>query len=379
MAFLDVLGAIATPVTSLVGGVFNMIEGSNNRDFNEDMQYQSQDFQREMFAKQNAEYDRRFQKQIDYNNPKNIMSLNAQAGINPIFGTGGNSGQTFGAPDPSVQSPPSSVTPPYVNMSASGDLSTTLEKIGSFVGNLAKARKDVAEGTSISKLMDGQVENLRLSNAIKNQELIGQEIDNVIKGNTGLKKALMDIRLAQSQVNLNTFLGYESESKKELIDWQSFAEQAKIKLSQAEYLKIMQLLPLEIKNQEEYTNVLREEGKKYRAEGTQAYAAAELSSAQARTENDLRKWKVENLRLENEGKSVSNVFASASQEDKLKIIKANLSEAQFEARMAEIRKMDMEGYSALHRLLFSETHQGGDFKKAANLMQKQVFRDALGL
>ena len=167
MGFWDILGKIASPVTTIAGGIMNMVDSSDNRHFNEDMQYQSQDFQREMFAKQNAEYDRRFQKQIDYNDPRAIASRFSQAGLNPIFGVGGNTGQTFGAPDPSVQSPPSPVTPPYVNMTASGDLATSLEKMGSFVSSLAAARKNVAEGTSIAKLLDGQIENQQLSNLLQ--------------------------------------------------------------------------------------------------------------------------------------------------------------------------------------------------------------------
>lgn len=122
--FWSKLGDALNPV-NWIGSAFNMgstaMTNAQNRKINQDniaaaynMQDKANDFSREMFVAQNQEYDRRFQKESDYNSASSQRERLEAAGLNPyLMMDGGSAGvgssTPASAPSGAAGSVPSSI------------------------------------------------------------------------------------------------------------------------------------------------------------------------------------------------------------------------------------------------------------------------------
>lgn len=319
MSLLGV-AAIVAAGSALVSGVVSSV--SSNRAINQNQENfgTSMDFQREMFEKENQEYDRRFNLQADYNDPRNVAARLASIGVNPIsYYTGSSSGAVLGAPSPSVQGAPSAPAAPYVDPNNS-PTATMIKSVGDFVGNLAGAFKDTALGSQTSKMTDPLIQQTIAQTIQSRQEAIGKEISNIIQSKTGLSKAYLELSVMSSVVNLNNIRGEESKEQAVLLKFQQFTEQCKAELSTAEYAKIMSLLPQQIANEKALNQVYRSQSEANRASAAESSAGARLKNEQATSEKVLRDYDV-------------NLKKWQSQEAAKR---CNLSEVEFRQRLAEL-------------------------------------------
>lgn len=277
---------IASAGAAAVGGVASAVSSSSAARKNREMHSEALQFQQNMFEQQNEEYDRRFAKETEYNDPQKVMSRNFEAGINPIFGLGGSTTTSFGAPSPSVQSPPSPPQSPYTNLSGSGDLGSVLEKVGSFVSNVAGAFKDTAEGNKVANTTAGFVNNVELQNRLLAAQHYGKSLENLVAEKTSLKSALNNLAIQRSELQLNILKGFNIEEDTLLKQFQQFTEQCKQNMSQAEYARFVSMTPIILSNEKALLQV-------YRSQASMYSASADLSNAEAakaRQETKTEEW-----------------------------------------------------------------------------------------
>lgn len=255
MAFLDVLGAIASPVSSVVSGIFGKKSQDSANKTNIQLAQMNNEWSEKMMDKQNRLNIEQWKREADYNtemwnktNEYNSASNQAkrlrEAGLNPaLMMSGGTAGMAQGASTPSgssvgMPSPSQATVQPYDYTSmgqAVGQgvqLAAMLARNSAEVNNLttqsevakAKARAEIAKMAEETRNMKFKNEvnditkDLQLTQMNENylqtvqQRVIGEEQEKLTRMNRLLASKELavfedrlkaDIAVMASQVDLN--------------------------------------------------------------------------------------------------------------------------------------------------------------------------------
>lgn len=257
MNFLDVLGAIASPVSSVVSGIFGKKSQDSANKTNIQLAQMNNDWSEKMMDKQNRLNIEQWKREADYNtemwnktNEYNSASNQAkrlrEAGLNPaLMMSGGTAGMAQGASTPSgssvgMPSPSQAAVQPY-DYSSMGqavgqgiELAAMLARNSAEVNNLttqsvvakAKARAEIAKMAEETRNMAFKNEinditkDLQLTQMNENylqtvqQRALGEEQEKLTRMNRLLaskelaafdERLRADIAVMASQVELNNF------------------------------------------------------------------------------------------------------------------------------------------------------------------------------
>ena len=188
MAFLDVLGAIASPVASLIGAgtsAINMNQQKKLMQQNNEFQAAENQKNREW---QSQEWTRQFDLTNAYNDPTAIVGRLQNAGLNPaqvMSGTGSSSAvshATPSAPSGGVSATPS---PDYSGVITSGFQS--MQQIANSIKMLTEAKKTAKETPYVGAMLDSQIQ-LNLAKFENEQAKADfQRLQNQIEGALGFQ------------------------------------------------------------------------------------------------------------------------------------------------------------------------------------------------
>lgn len=268
---------------------------------------------RNQFDLQNAWNEQMYQK---YQSPKAVVSQNVAAGLNPAALNGVNNGVSANSMGGSSASMPPQISPTSFNSNASpmgvpqgmsgrGD---SIAEIGSFLRDVAEAKKKGVETDQLEKLFDYELEERALR--IFGQRLTNDSIAlaNYVANNTKdvkVRKATHElVKLISETENIDQ----DTQLKFEQM-WNQRSEYllnvAKARLSDKEY----ELLEFKVNNmQEEFKTTMAN----IRADTAKKNSETKLNNALRETENQLREGKVTCQEL---GNSLSRIGVEMSYND----------------------------------------------------------------
>lgn len=261
------------------------IDNANN--YNRSMDFNAQEAQKAR-EYESQEWDRRFKIESEYNSPTAQVGRLAEAGLNAqsLYGDSGNAGQVFGVNSPNVPAPAAAPAAPYSQQNVS-NMTDVVNSISNLVGAAAGAFRNTKEGESIAATIDGMVKNLELRNTAQALDNANKEIENTIKGQTGLLSAWTDIKLKFTDMQMHAAMGKAYDSEALLNDAQRFLADAEKKLKDKELEKLTAIMPYVIQGAQMNVQVLKserdrnnDEGYKFRNEGDEANARKNLVNVQ---------------------------------------------------------------------------------------------------
>ena len=282
MAFLDVLGAIASPVASLIGAgtsAFNLSQQKKLMQQNNEFQAAENQKNREW---QSEEWTRQFDLTNAYNDPTEVVKRLNGAGLNPaqvMSGASSSSAISHATPTAPSGGVSASPSPDYSGIITSGFQS--MQQIANSIKMLTEAKKTAKETPYVESLLDSQLqlnvakfENEQAKADYQKLQTQFEQIFGTERRSQELKKLVNETLLADQEArlkgaqielidveklekNMNALVAYAEKNKKE-------AEAARIKA------------------------LIEPEIALLKAQASQASANAGLANAQALTENQLR-------------------------------------------------------------------------------------------
>lgn len=239
-----------------------------------------------------------FAMQNQWNSPLNQVRLLNQAGINPnsVFAGQGQvaSNQT---PQPSSSVAPPVINPtPYANSASPIGLPQGLSgrgiaELGSFVRDLAEARKAGAETSRLEQTLNEYIENLRLDNEAKRMT------NDVYRSTKNLKiaQAFADFAHTWSEVSVNN-------AETALKQKQAFTEAAKKfmyeqqgKLNEKQKEQLQKVIDNYEDDLHKKWSVYDSEVRRNDADATNSRAQAEKAKQEAITESEGREYKITDM------------------------------------------------------------------------------------
>lgn len=361
MSFLSVLGAIANPLSSLIGAGTSALQMNQQKQ----LMQQNQEFQSAENQKnrdwQSEEWTRQFDLTNAYNDPTAVVSRLQQAGLNPAqVMSGGAAGSaatashaTPSAPSGGVSASPS---PDYSGIITSGFQS--MQQVANTIKMLTEAKKTAKETPYVGALLDSQIqlnlakfESEQAKTEYQKLQTQFEQIFGTEMRSKELAKLMSDTLLADQEARLKG-------AQVELIDVEkleksmnALAAYAESNKKQAEADRVRALIEPEIAL--------------FRAQANQANASAAHSSALAATENALRGLK-KGL-AENELR-----FNTETYYDRIDKLREELGEIIIKNDKAkEILQQlkfatNIQQYDYLWKQLLSVMHTGSDLGVAAS-------------
>ena len=155
-----------------------------------DMQWNSQNFERQMFEKemqfQREQYDYEFEKEAEYNDPSAQMERLIAAGLNPyMMLDGGNAGHV----DASASSGASASAPSY-QLTDQNKVAQMLGAAGNLIGGVGSVATDAAEVAMGFKSLKNDTNLKSAQVGLMQTDMQGKEIDNMYKH----QSYLLDLR-----------------------------------------------------------------------------------------------------------------------------------------------------------------------------------------
>lgn len=252
------------------------------------MNQDNQKFQQDLANRQFTEAQRQFDYNAYMNSIQGRVDNARQAGINPLVALGmGNSSQSVSpSMSPSASIPSYSSTPsPSIPYAPSAP--TNIESLARAYESLTKGGLNTAESSSISEKLPHEIESLMLSNE-------GQDIMNTLNDiEVYVKDKVKDTRVKQAtQDYLNSKAMY----------WLYSQQEDESKARESYYKSEAALAVIEEKSKDAQLKLFLEYGEKQiqsfiknlNARTSAAYATANYNNALAKTENDIREFKVAN-------------------------------------------------------------------------------------
>ena len=286
MAFLDVLGAIASPVASLIGAgtsAINMNQQKKLMQQNNEFQAAENQKNREW---QSQEWTRQFDLTNAYNDPTAIVGRLQNAGLNPaqvMSGTGSSSAvshATPSAPSGGVSATPS---PDYSGVITSGFQS--MQQIANSIKMLTEAKKTAKETPYVGAMLDSQIQ-LNLAKFENEQAKADfQRLQNQIEGALGFQVRSKELAKLVSETLLADQEAKLKGAQIELIDVEKLEKQMHALVSYCEANKKQA-------EADRIRAILEPEIALLRSQSNQANAAAQHSRSLALTEDALRDYRV---------------------------------------------------------------------------------------
>lgn len=276
---------------------FSSAEAQKQREWQRDEWTRQYQMQRDEWYKQleasSNEYWKNFQREAEYNSPKNQVSRLASAGLNPAAVLGGqgssgliaaSTGNVHAAPTPSVPtggavSGASAAAPQQIAMQNPFNLSS----VGSFLRDLATANKDTATVRPYVEYLGAQLIGQNLQNEWQSfQNDILSEIKDV-----KVKSAFEELQSVVLDNVLKVSMNENVSQDTVLKATESALNIAKEKLTSEEYSKLAFYVSRLSQTYQLEMNVLR-------SQAASNYGSASYNNALAATENKIRQFKVDN-------------------------------------------------------------------------------------
>lgn len=320
-------GALVTGVGSLLGGLFGKKSQSKANATNLQIARETNENQYRMFTEGNAFSERManeaWNRETNYNDPRNIMLRYQRAGINPQVAMSGSLGSA--ATQPGDMSAPASLAPPVQHAPTVQPLPHVLsgiEEMSRVVGNLISAKKNNADANRTAGLYTAELENILEDTQSKRLQNAYQYMENVIKGKTGMKKALLDMREQMSKIVLSDNMAETEKYKQVNIVADTFLKKAERGLTKAKTTEINETLPLIKRSYEEQIKLYQKQQATEDSKQAANYASAALSDASAEEKraaseqigiinkylDDSEQAKVKNLKMENKVKLLQQLI-----------------------------------------------------------------------
>lgn len=236
----------------------NWEEFQRETDYNFDYWKQEQDYnfqiQQQLFQMQSDEWNRQFNAQNAYNDPKAQMERLLNAGLNPQLAAGTNGGVAQGGSFPSVPSPgeaPQLGTGPHGSAASfRGDSTADTLKALSEFANTAKGIYDSSdlnpEKATQRQTMSGIVQALALKNVGQELQNNSQSLQNYVYSHTSsyqIKKAYNDMLLSYNQAALAGEQVQTERDKQFDLQWDAFYKMAQRNFTDLEGSKLLLQMP----------------------------------------------------------------------------------------------------------------------------------------
>lgn len=281
------------------------------------------------------EWTRQFNLQNGYNDPANILKRLENAGINAknVFGSGTDTtAMSQGSPSAPSGAVASHAAP--IPMGLSG--SPALQSVGAFVNNLADAANKLSEQPYVADKAAAEIQKILASASSDDARARLESIQSKYEDIFGEDMRRSDIQKMLSQTALNYAHVEEAIANGDYIRANELLSIAKADTErqnkrlhglQADRFEIeLAYLPMQYTQQ---IRLLEEQQKTERARQSESYAHAGLFSAQSITENQLRKYRVEQSRIDNQISSLERDIKSND---------ADVSDITFWARVDAVLK-----------------------------------------
>lgn len=292
---------------------FSREEAEKQRQWQSDEWTRQYNIQRDEWYNQLKSYSdtqwQQFLREAEYNSPKNQVSRLAQAGLNPsaVLGGQGSSGLisaasgnigSVGSPSPpsgGTVSGASASVPSQIPMQSSASV---FQSMGAVLRDLAAASKDNKLTEPMVALLGSQFINQELRNE-------WQKFENEVLSKTKdykVKQAFADLKNSFADFVVKSAL-YENYSADTLLkDAERALTVAKERCSNEEY----EVLAFNVAHQFE---TWRADMKLKGSQTASNYASARYSNSLAKTEDEIRQFKVDNLDLLNKYQETMNKIA----------------------------------------------------------------------
>lgn len=240
-----------------------------------------------------------FDYEAQYNSPQNQMKRLQSAGLNPAASLGSNSG-LIAASSGNIKNAPNPAPPAGGSVSGAAASAPSPQGVslhapqldfsafGSFIKDAAEAYRTGAETRpAIAKIL-AEIDNLvadTTSKKLVQEYQIGQNyIMNMTKNNK-VRQSYLDIGIAYSEMKLNESLGKQADSQAVLNAAEKFLKEAQTSLTKEQYAEASFMVSHLV---ETYTN----DQNLKKSQAAANYAGANYNNALAKTENEIRDWKV---------------------------------------------------------------------------------------
>ena len=279
-------GAIVTGVGSFLKSIFGRKTQSDTNRTNLQIARETNENQYRMFTEGNQFSERManeaWNRETAYNDPRAQMLRYQRAGINPQVAMSGSLGSA--ATQPGDMSAPTSLAPPVQHAPTVQPLPhvlSGLEEMSRVVGNLISAKKDNADANRTAGLYTAELENILEDTQSKRLQNAYQYMENLIKGKTGMKKALLDMREQMSRIVLNDKMTETEKYKQVNLVADTFLKKAEKKLTQAKTTELNETLPLIKRSYEEQIKLTKKQQATEDSKQAANYASANDSNASA--------------------------------------------------------------------------------------------------
>lgn len=260
-------------------------EAEKARGFIAQQQLKQNQFQQTLQGSQFG-HDRSMQLlQAKLNSPVYQRAQLENAGINPqvYFGSqssfGGSSAPTSGTPMPASVGSAPSAGGSSPGLSPIGFQPTKLA-IGSLIKDLASSAKDLGDNQRAQAMLKEQIRSLSTQSDLNTVLKVGQDVSNYLakqKLPLEYKKAVLDVRKAVSEIELNEANEISSRSQARVNDALEALHKAQSRLTDKEFQK------LDIYVQQ-YPSILQQTINNMKSETARNYASAEEHRASARNQ-----------------------------------------------------------------------------------------------
>lgn len=282
MSFLSVLGAIANPLSSLIGAGSSAINiGQQKQLMQQNNEFQAAENQKNR-EWQSQEWTRQFDLTNAYNDPSAAVQRLQNAGLNPaqvMSGAGSSNAVSHALPSAPSGGVSATPSPDYSGVLTSGFQS--MQQIANSIKMLTEAKKTAKETPYIGALLDSQIkENLaRFENeqAKTDYQKLQTQFEQIFgheKRSKELAKLMSDTLLADQEARLKG-------AQIELIDVEKLEKNMNALVAYAEKNK-KEVEAARIKA------LIEPEISLLKAQANQASAAAKYSASLAKTEDSLR-------------------------------------------------------------------------------------------
>jgi hypothetical protein len=240
-----------------------------------------------------------FDYEAQYNSPQNQMARLRSAGLNPAASLGSNSG-LIAASSGNVKNAPTPTPPTGGSVSGAAASAPSTQGVnlhapqidfssfGSFLKDAAEAYKTNAETRpSIDKIL-AEIDNIvtdTTSKKLLQEYQIGQNYIMNLTKNVKVRQAYAEVGVAYSQMKLNESLGREADAKSVLAAAEKFLKEAETNLTKEQYSQAAFMTAHML---ESFTN----EQNLKKSQAVANYASAKYNNALAKTEDEIRDWKV---------------------------------------------------------------------------------------
>lgn len=343
---------IGTAIAALFGGGFSLWGSHKNRKAQRRINEQQMLFAREQMAweEQQSEISRTWQekmfdKENEYNDPRNVMSRASAAGLNPfgVFDQGHNIAEAGNVPSASgsgVSSPgvPSLQAPTYDEFSSFSD---SIDKISGAISNIASADLKGTQKKEILDKLKPMIDNLTADTANKTAQSIGQKIQNGLQQEWGSKTLDKQFQVLAQQI-------MESQSREDLNTANKILSTAQAELASAKKETEVQMRSYSVELARENVSYVKQKIKESKSQVTSNYASAGASRAlakklyaEAKTEDEKRDLLTTGMRLDNMLKAVDYTVNASTEQEKIKQIEEEVKQCEY---LTYKQKREFESY-----------------------------------